>query len=285
MTSRALLLAGGGLKIAFQAGVLQVWLDEFNQRFDRADAVSAATFNLAMLCSGHSGTAIAGHWREFRPLRAISLSRRALLGDSLLTLNRLRDNVLPTWSLDWNKINSSSLNATFNLYNFTHQRVEAIPASALTERLLLAAASLPTWFPPVTIDGDTYVDAIHALPINVPLVLDQGADELWIIWTTSTAGRWRTNYLSQYFQIFEEATNSRIRGWLADIEASNRRHALGHPSAYGRHITVRMLSAEVPLHYLLNFRRRRFREAVDLGVSAARAWCREQHLSPAAQGE
>jgi len=27
MTKRSLMLAGGGLKIAFQAGVLQVWLD------------------------------------------------------------------------------------------------------------------------------------------------------------------------------------------------------------------------------------------------------------------
>ena len=67
MTSRALLLAGGGLKIAFQAGVLQVWLDELRQTFDQADAVSAATFNLAMLCSGQDGTTIADHWRAFRP--------------------------------------------------------------------------------------------------------------------------------------------------------------------------------------------------------------------------
>jgi predicted patatin/cPLA2 family phospholipase len=27
-TKRSLILAGGGLKVAFQAGVLQVWLDE-----------------------------------------------------------------------------------------------------------------------------------------------------------------------------------------------------------------------------------------------------------------
>ena len=38
---------GGGVKIAFQAGVLQVWLDEVGIEFDHADAVSAACFNLA----------------------------------------------------------------------------------------------------------------------------------------------------------------------------------------------------------------------------------------------
>ncbi|HEY5785962.1 MAG TPA: patatin-like phospholipase family protein [Microlunatus sp.] len=283
MTSRALLLAGGGLKIAFQAGVLQVWLDELRQTFDQADAVSAATFNLAMICSGQDGTTIADHWRAFRPLRAISPSARALTGESLLTLNRLRANILPTWSLDWTKINTTPLSATFNVYNFTKQRVEAIPSEAMTEQLLLAAASLPTWFPPVTIDDDTYVDAIHALPTNLPLVLDRGADELWIIWTTSTAGVWRAGYLSQYFQIFEEATNSRLRAWLADIEGSNQRHARGEQSAYGRHITVRLLAAEVPLHYLLNFRRRPFLDAVDLGVRTARAWSHQHLLYPAGQ--
>ena len=39
------MLAGGGLKIAFQAGVLQVCLDEAGLEFDHGDGVSAATFN------------------------------------------------------------------------------------------------------------------------------------------------------------------------------------------------------------------------------------------------
>lgn len=280
MTSRALLLAGGGLKIAFQAGVLQVWLDELKQTFEQADAVSAATFNLAMLCSGHTGTSIADQWRTFRPLNSVAINPKAVFGDSILTLNRLRANTIPRWNLDWAKINSTTLDASFNVYNFTRQRVEPIPAAQMNEQLLLAAASLPTWFPPVRIGGDTYVDAIHALPANLPHVLAHGADELWIIWTTSTSGTWRNGYLSQYFQVFEETTNSRIRGWLADIDTNNQAYANGDASAYGRPITVRLLQAEVPLHYLLNFRRSRFRAAVDLGVDTARRWCHDHQLLP-----
>ena len=34
---RALIMAGGGTKVAFQAGVLQVWLDEAGLEFDLAD--------------------------------------------------------------------------------------------------------------------------------------------------------------------------------------------------------------------------------------------------------
>ena len=33
MTKRSLMLAGGGMKVAFQAGVLQVWLDEAGLHF------------------------------------------------------------------------------------------------------------------------------------------------------------------------------------------------------------------------------------------------------------
>ena len=61
---RALILAGGGIKVAFQAGVLQVWLDEAGLEFDLADGASGGTFNLAMWCQGMNGTQIADNWRH-----------------------------------------------------------------------------------------------------------------------------------------------------------------------------------------------------------------------------
>ena len=60
---RSLILAGGGLKVAFQAGVLQVWLDEAGIVFDHADGASGGCFNLAMYCQGLSGKQIADNWR------------------------------------------------------------------------------------------------------------------------------------------------------------------------------------------------------------------------------
>lgn len=51
---RSLILAGGGLKVGFQAGVSQVWLDEAGLRFDHADAASGGCLNLAMYCQGLS---------------------------------------------------------------------------------------------------------------------------------------------------------------------------------------------------------------------------------------
>ena len=276
MTRRSLILAGGGLKIAYQAGVLQVWLDEAQIEFDHADAVSAASFNLAMWCQGMSGHQIADRWRTFRPLRSIAPNWR--LHESLLTYRRIRRNIFPAFGLDWDAIRASPRRASFNVYDFTAQRVRVFGPAEMSEDLLVAAGSLPIFFPPVTFDGRVYVDAVHAGAANLEHAIDQGADELWIIWTTSTAGRWRNGPVGQFFGIFELAANSRLRATLDRIEQSNARIARGESGSYDRQITVRLLQREVPLHYLFNVRRRRFAHAVELGVADARAWCREHGL-------
>lgn len=283
MTRRSLILAGGGLKIAFQAGVLQVWLDEAGIEFDHADAVSAAVFNLAMWCQGMTGTRIADNWRTFKPLAGISVNwqvvTRLAYAESLLSARRLRKNTLPAWNLDWDKIRASRRDASFNVYNFSEQRHVVVPPAEMTEDMLIAAVSLPMWFPPVVIGGQTFVDAVHASPANVDHAIDLGADELWIIWTISEAGVWKNGFNAEFFQIFEECGNSRLRDTLARIEKSNRAIAAQQPAEFDRHIEVKLLKAEVPLNYLLNFSRRRFAAAVDLGVAEGRDWCRRQGLA------
>ena len=67
MSKRALILAGGGLKVCYQAGVLQVWLDEAGLTFDHADGASGGCFNLAMYCQGMTGKKIADNWRTLDP--------------------------------------------------------------------------------------------------------------------------------------------------------------------------------------------------------------------------
>ncbi|MDQ6784740.1 MAG: hypothetical protein M3063_15155, partial [Actinomycetota bacterium] len=47
---------------------------------------------------------------------------------------------------------------------------------------------------------------------------------------------------------------------------------------FGRHIEVKMLQAEVPIHYLFNFTQRRMARGVDQGVSVARRWCAAQGI-------
>jgi predicted patatin/cPLA2 family phospholipase len=276
MPKRSLMLAGGGLKIAFQAGALQVWLDEAGLTFDHADAVSAACFNLAMWTQGMSGRQIADNWRNLDPVAGVDVNVAELVklfhAESLFKLDAYRHKVFPAWGLDWEKIRASPREATFNIYNFSKHELRPVTAPEMTEDHLVAAASLPIWFPPVQIDGDTYIDAVFNTASNLEEAIRRGADELWVIWTTSQRGEWQDGFVGNFFGIFEATTNNCYKQILARIRRNNEAIAGGKPGEFGRPLTVRELKAEVPLHYLLNFSKAHAVEAVNLGVEAARAW-------------
>ena len=283
MPKRSLMLAGGGLKIPFQAGVLQVWLDEAGIEFDHGDGVSAAAFNLAMWVQGFSGTQIADNWRRFRPAAAVNVNWLQLLklfyAESFFELTPFRKKFFREWGIDFNKIRASSREATFNVYNFSKHTLRPVVPAELTEDLLIAASSLPVWFPPVQIDDDTYIDAVFNTATNLEEAIRRGADELWVIWTTSQLGRWRNGFVGNFFGIFEATTNHAYKEMLARIVANNAAIERGAGGEFGRMITVRELKSEVRLHYLFNFNQRRFREAVDHGVETARAWCDANNIS------
>ena len=283
MPKRSLMLAGGGLKIAFQAGVLQVWLDEAGIEFDHADGVSAACFNLAMWTQGMTGTQIADHWRKFRPLAAVGLNwpqlPRLIYAASLFTLNAFRKKFFPEWELDWDRIRASEREATFNVYNFSKHELRPLNASELTEDFLIATGSLPVWFPPVRIDGDTYIDAVLNTATNLEEAIRRGADELWVIWTTSSRGKWLNGFVGNFFGIFEATTNGGYKRILARVDANNSAIARGATGEFGRKIKVRELRSEVQLHYLFNFSKARFADAVNRGVDAARAWCKTNNVT------
>lgn len=280
---RALILAGGGLKVAAQAGVLQVWLDEAGIEFDHADGCSGGTLNLAMYCAGLSGTQIAQNWRGYRPLRTLGLNAPGFLagpfGPSLFTLDKLRDHQLPAWGVDWDALTRTPRSATFNLYDFTSHRLVTLSPAQLTPDRLMACVALPGWFPPVRDEGSDLIDSVYATDANLAEAVERGADELWVVWTVSRSGRWRPGWLAAYFQVIEASANSRLAESLRLVEENNAEVAAGRTGAYGRHVSVRMLTLEVPLHYLLVFRRRRVAAAVELGVAEARAWCEREGLA------
>lgn len=231
MPKRSLMLAGGGVKIAFQAGVLQVWLDEAGIEFDHGDAVSAACFNLAMWTQGMSGRQIADNWRNLDPITGVDVNwsqlARLIYAESLFELDAYRQKVFPAWGLDWEKIRGSRREATFNVYNFSKHELRPVTAPEMTEDFLVAAASLPMWFPPVHVDGDTYIDAVFNTASNIEEAIRRGADELWIIWTTSQRGEWFDGFVGNFFGIFEATANGGYKQVLARIERSNDAIARG----------------------------------------------------------
>jgi predicted acylesterase/phospholipase RssA len=277
---RALILAGGGLKVAFQAGVLQVWLDEVEKPldFEVADGASGGVFNLAMWCQGMTGTQIADAWRQTRPLKL--LGPNPLFLRSLLTFGRFRRNIIKkVWKLDWDKINAFPKPATFNTYNFTKGEPRIFQASEMSEDRMIACVSLPTWFEPMNLDGDNYIDAVYYTDANLEAAIANGATELWVIWTVSTSGRWRIGPFHQYFQIIEAAANSHFNDVRRRIDKSNDLLAAGKQGEFDWPIKVVLLEGNVPIDYMLVFRARSLHQAVELGVKKAREWCKDKGIA------
>jgi predicted acylesterase/phospholipase RssA len=280
---RSLLLAGGGMKVALQAGVMQVWLDEAGIKFDHVDGASGGCLNLAMYCQGMSGARIADNWRTLHPTAGVSVNwlqlQKLMFAKSLFTLDGYRKNVFPKWGLDWAAIRASAANATFNLYNFTKHQLEILGPELMDEDRLCSCISLPIWFPPIVLNGDNYIDAVYVTDANLEEAIRQGADELWVIWTVSTRGEWSNGFVNNYFQIIEASANGRLQQITDRVEANNLALSNGQPGEFGRPIELKVISAEVELNYLLNFTPDRVVEAVNRGVQVARQWCAENGVS------
>jgi predicted acylesterase/phospholipase RssA len=274
---RSLILAGGGIKVAFQAGALQVWLDEAGLTFDHVDGASGGVFNLAMMCQGMSGLQIADNWRNLNPRAGISFNPATfinlLYAESLFTLENYRKHVFTGWGLDWDKIRATKLNNTFNVFNFSDKTLDVIEGKDMSEDMLCACVSLPMWFPPVHINDKTYIDAVYMSDANIQEAIRRGADELWIIWTVSDKDEWHPGFVATYFQIIETSADGHYKADLKRIADNNAAIAAGKQGEYGRHIEVKELKADVALHYLIDFSKDRMTEAVNLGVQRAREWC------------
>lgn len=284
MSKRSLILAGGGLKVGYQAGVLQVWLDEAGLTFDHADGASGGILNLAMYCQGMTGKQIADNWRTLDPFLPVDVNLAGLwpAAPSLFTYDNFRARVLPFWKIDFAKIRQSAKVGTFNVFNFSKKQLEVVPQSAVTEDHLIAGVSLPMWFPPVEINGDTYFDAVYISDANLEEAVRRGADEIWAIWTVSRKDEWRDGFIAQYFQIIETVADTNFFTYWKRLERNNAEIAAGRPGEFGRHIELHLIEAEVPVHYLLNFSRDRMAEAVNAGVEDARRWCRARNIPLAA---
>lgn len=279
---RALILAGGGVKVSFQAGVMQVWLDEAGLTFDHVDAASGGVFNLAMMCQGMTGAQIADAWRNTDPRAGIDFNASELpklfYAESLFTLDNYRKHVLPKWGIDFDKIRASQLNATFNVFNFSRKELQVIEPKDMNEDLLMACVSLPMWFQPVRLGGETYIDSVYLSDANIEEAIRRGADELWIIWTVSDKDEWHPGFVATYFQIIETSAVGHYRAILKRIRENNAAISAGGIGEFGRHIEIVELKADVAVHYLINFSQDKFGEMVNLGVLRAREWCRERGI-------
>ena len=278
---RALILAGGGMKVGYQAGVLQVLLDEAGLRFDHADGTSGGCLNLAMVQSGLTGTRIADNWRTTGPFELTSLQPwyRYLLPwrlPSLLTFDRLRRQ-LPVWGVDFDEVRTSPIEGTYNVFDFSAKNLAVIPGTEMTEELFPGCFALPVWFPSVRYQGTTYIDGVYWKDANLTEAVRRGADEIWVIWTVSETPDTDRGAYHQYFDIIEAVADGRFYEELRDIERINEAVRAGTDTEH-REITVHVIrhGTPVPLDYLLFFSAGDMARIVDMGVRDARRYLAAQ---------
>src|SRR5262249_34881983 len=182
-----------------------------------------------------SGPGAAHPWRGPTPLAFFGRTPRPWV--SLSRLERFRHNVLrPVWQIDWNRVRHSGKNATFNVYDYTAEKLRTFRPEEMTEDLLLAGVSLPIWFPPVEVDGNTLIDSVFATDSNLEAAIRAGADELWIIWTIPMRGRWRNWFVPEYFAMIENAAVWNLRDLLRRIRASNESIAATGQGEFEHHV-------------------------------------------------
>ncbi|GAB2889369.1 patatin-like phospholipase family protein [Paralcaligenes ginsengisoli] len=276
--ARALVLAGGGMRVAYQAGVVKALFDE-GIRFTFADGSSGGTINLAALMSGIAPDDLCARWRDlsvkkFASLRPASeylhAARMPALGDA----DGMVQYVYPKLGVDIGNINAAiGIEAAFNVCRFDDKTVVPIPHTQLDMQRLVAAASLPIFMPAVQADGSTWTDAVWIKDANLLSCVERGARELWVVWCIGNTRVFQDGVFNQYVHMIEMSAVGALNWELATIAAMNARIASGETvQGHSEPIVVYVIRPELPLPLDPDFYLGRIDAAtlIDMGYRDAR---------------
>jgi hypothetical protein len=251
---RALILAGGGIRVAWQAGVVQA-LDEAGLRFAHGDGTSGGIFTLGMLLSGVAPSELGARWRSLQVRRFVSLlplREYVRLPTSWPAFGGpagVRDVVLPHLGVDVPVINAAvGMTGTFNVGDFDDKVCVAIPHDELDLERMVAGVSLPIFLPAIEREGRTWTDAVWIKDANLLEAVRRGCDELWVVWCIGNSPRWGSGPLEQYVHMIELSANGALAGELAQIAEINERRAAGEAGHGGlAPIVVHVVTPRRPL--------------------------------------
>jgi predicted patatin/cPLA2 family phospholipase len=250
---RSLILAGGGMRVAWQAGVLCA-LEEAGLTYAHADGTSGGTISLAMLMSGRSPREMAERWRTLRvwnfaaPLpwrNYLRLTRIPGLGGS----RGIERGVFPHLGIDVEAIRAArGIEATFNACNHAEKTNEAIGHREIDLEALVAGISLPVLMPAVKRGGSPYIDAVWIKDANLIGAVKRGAEELWVLWCIGNTPAYRDGPFPQYVHMIEQSANGVLFEELDRVRELNEAIAAGH-SPYGqqRPVVVHVVKPRHPL--------------------------------------
>lgn len=250
---RSLIIPGGGLRLSYAAGAIKT-LFASGLTFQHMDGTSGGALNLAMLLSGLKIDDICARWASLNMLDTVAFLpfKQATNLDEFTasgSAEAFRTKVFEHLGIDIQKIHAArGLQATFNVGNFSKKINQVIEYQELSEDFLIAGMSLPGVFPPVTIDGQVYLDAGFVQDANLLEAVKRGANEIWLIWILANIPRYRTGVLNSYVQMLEMSANAALHKELEQINEINNRITQGEV-VYGHNqpIKLHLIKPATPL--------------------------------------
>jgi len=243
--NRSLVLAGGGMRVAWQAGVVRALAEE-GLEFNHIDGTSGGILTAGMLLSGIGPEEMCARWstvdvKDFGSALPFGDYLKGpwslpALGDADGLLNK----VFPALGIDAGTIRSratepGAVGGSFNVVEFTGKRCHALDATEIDAELMAAGMSLPIFLTPLHRDGKIWTDAVWVRDANVQEALRRGAEEVWLIWCIGNSPYWGDGPLEQYVHMIEMSAMGAL---LADFEAAH---------AVGREFVLHVIRPEHPL--------------------------------------
>lgn len=242
---RSLVLAGGGMRVAWQAGVVRALAEE-GLTFDHVDGTSGGILTAGMMLSGVSPEDMCSNWSG---VNVKDFGSALPLGDYLKgpwslpaigDADGLLTKVFPALGIDAVEIRRraaepGAVAGSFNVVEFVEKRCHALDATEIDPELMAAGMSLPIFLTPLRRDGKIWTDAVWVRDANVQEALRRGADEIWLIWCIGNSPYWGDGPLEQYVHMIEMSAMGAL---LADFEAAR---------ATGREFVLHVVRPEHPL--------------------------------------
>lgn len=250
---RALILPGGGMRVAYQAGAVKALYDS-GLRFSFADGASGGTMNLAALLSGITPDDLCRRWRRLDPVSFVSLRPlRAYLKFPAMgafgDFDGIQHKVFPQLGIEVEKVRAArSVRATFNVCDFEDKIVVPVPHSELSLELLLAGISLPLLTPAVAYNGRSYTDAVWIRDSNLLAAVRAGANELWVIWCIGNTSEYKNGLVEQYVHMIEMSALGALHAEFVEITAINAQIGRGEkPYGHDQPIVVHIIKPTYPI--------------------------------------
>ncbi|NHE57545.1 patatin-like phospholipase family protein [Cyclobacterium plantarum] len=276
---KALVLAGGGIRVAYQVGILKA-MEENGLTFNLVDGTSGGIFNAAMLASGHAVDKMIDKWKSLPIKYFASLARFSDyltpwklkgLGDA----DNIQRKVLPHFEVEVDRINKLDLPISFSLCNFSNKTVQAIPAREVKEKHLLAGVSLPILMPALQVGKDWFIDAVWVKDANLMEAVRRGAEEIWLIWGIGNYPSYFSGALHQYVHSIEMSANGALWEEFEQIKLINRAIEKGY-SEFGQQQKIKVFIIKpnfpLPLDPELFLRKITSRDLINMGYQDAKRY-------------